>query len=286
MPHPAVPPGTDLAALEQVACEAARAAGRLVVEDRPRDLGVTSKSTRTDVVTEMDQRSQELLVEVLTRLRPGDGVLGEEEGGVAGTSGVTWVVDPIDGTVNYLYEIPQYAVSVAAVVGDPTVPGEWTSLAGAVLDPSSGALFHAHLGGGARLTTATGTTALRASDATELALSLVGTGFGYDREVRTRQAQALVEVIGEVRDIRRMGSAALDLCAVARGHLDGYYESGLNAWDRAAGELVAREAGALVGGPDGPDAARELTWAAAPGIADALADLARRVTARHRPLDG
>jgi myo-inositol-1(or 4)-monophosphatase len=278
---PGIPEGTDVAALAEVACSVAREAGRLVVDQRPRDLEVASKSTRTDVVTEMDRRSQELIVAELGRRRPDDAVMGEEEGGRDGGSGITWVVDPIDGTVNYLYDIAQYAVSVAAVVGDPTVPGRWRSVVGAVLEPVTGELFHAHLGGGSRLTTAAGTIPLRASTATDLGMALVATGFGYAPQLRGRQARALVEVLPQVRDIRRCGSAALDLCSVACGRLDGYYETGLNAWDRAAGQLVATEAGALVGGPVDATPTTDLTWASAPGIAGPLSALARDVTARH-----
>ena len=128
-----LPAGTDPAALERVACEVAEAAGRLILEERPAQLGVSAKSTATDPVTVMDQRSQELLLRLLGERRPDDGVVGEEEGGVAGRSGVTWVVDPIDGTVNYMYDIPSYAVSVAAVVGDTGRPGAWQPIAGAVL---------------------------------------------------------------------------------------------------------------------------------------------------------
>jgi myo-inositol-1(or 4)-monophosphatase len=280
-PGPASVENLDLDALEQVACEVAGAAGRLVVEDRPADLGVSAKSTRTDVVTEMDRRSQALILAELARRRPDDAVLGEEEGDRSGTSGVTWVVDPIDGTVNYLFGIPHYAVSVAAVVGDLADPGGWWPVAGAVLEPVSGELCHAHLGGGARLTGRDGTRTLRVGGASDLGLALVATGFGYDAAVRERQARALVEVVVTVRDIRRQGSAALDLCDVACGRVDAYYETGLNAWDRAAGQLVATEAGALLGGPvDGtPDV--DLTWAAAPGVAEAFAALVRRVTAAH-----
>ncbi len=272
--------GVDAAGLEAVACAVAREAGRLVVDERPDELGVSAKSTRTDVVTEMDQRSQELLLRRLAVLRPDDAVLGEEEGGRTGTSGVTWVVDPIDGTTNYLYGDPQYSVSVAAVVGDPAVPGAWEAVAAAVLNPPSGELFHAHRGGGARLTSGAVTRALRVNAVHDLGLSLVGTGFGYAAEVRERQARLLVELLPRVRDVRRHGSAALDLCAVACGRLDGYYETGLNPWDRAAGELVAAEAGARVGGPVDEVPTRDLTWAAAPGIADELSALVRDLTAR------
>ncbi|PKW25554.1 inositol monophosphatase family protein [Phycicoccus duodecadis] len=278
---PAVPDGLDVAALEAVAVDVARAAGRLVVDERPDDLGMSEKSSRTDVVTEMDQRSQELVLDLLAQRRPDDAAMGEEEGGRTGTSGVTWVVDPIDGTTNYLYSVPAYAVSVAAVVGDPAVPGAWRAVAGAVFNPATDELFHAHRGGGARLTARTGTTVLRVSTETDLALSLVGTGFGYAAATRARQARILVDLLPQVRDIRRAGSAALDLCAVACGRLDGYYESGLNVWDRAAGELVALEAGAVLGGLDGDVADRDLTWTAGPGLAPVFAGLVRDLTRTH-----
>ncbi len=275
-----VPEGVDPADLERVACDVARDAGRLVLDERPADLGFTAKSSRTDVVTEMDQRSQQLLLDRLADLRPDDAVLGEEEGGRRGTSGVTWVVDPIDGTTNYLYGVPDYSVSVAAVVGDPGLPGEWQAVAAAVFNPPSGELFHAHRGGGARLSTPAGSHTLRVNATDDLGLSLVGTGFGYAAEVRERQARLLVELLPRIRDLRRHGSAALDLCAVACGRLDAYYETGLHPWDRAAGELVATEAGAVLGGPVDDVPTRDLTWAAAPGVAQALSALVRELTAR------
>ncbi|WP_377642172.1 inositol monophosphatase family protein [Oryzobacter terrae] len=278
---PDEPRDLDPAALEDVACRVVRAAGRLVVDERPTELGVSSKSSETDPVTEMDQRSQELVLRLLAELRPDDAVLGEEEGGRPGTSGVTWVVDPIDGTVNYLYGIPAYAVSLAAVVGDPSTPGAWEAVAGAVLGPVTDELFHAHRGGGARLTTPAGTRTLRATGATDLSMALVGTGFSYASDVRARQAALLAELLPRVRDIRRHGSAALDLCSVGAGRLDAYYETSLNAWDRAAGELVAREAGAVIGGPVGDVADPDLTWASAPGLADTFGPLVRDLTARH-----
>ena len=191
------------------------------------------------------------------------------------------MVDPIDGTVNYLYGIPSYAVSVAAVTGDPTRPGHWDSVAGAVLNPVTGELFHAHRGGGARLTTPGGTRTLRATLATELGMALVGTGFGYAASMRARQAALLVDLLPRVRDIRRHGGAALDLCGLAAGRLDAYYETALNAWDRAAGQLVAREAGAVVGGPVDDVPTRELVWGAAPGLAAEFGDLVRELSARH-----
>ncbi|MGL5819260.1 MAG: inositol monophosphatase family protein [Phycicoccus sp.] len=276
--------GIDPADLVDIARAVAERAGRLIVDERPADLDVAEKSTRTDPVTEMDRRSQQLLVDLLAEQRPTDGVLGEEDEGVTGTSGVTWVLDPIDGTVNYLYGLSGYAVSVAAVVGDPKTEGSWATVAGAVHDPVLGETFYARLGGGARLATGHGTTSLRTSACTDLGLALVATGFGYAAAVREQQARGLVDIIGRVRDIRRSGSAALDLCAVAAGRVDGYYESGLNAWDRAAGQLVVREAGGVVGGAVDDEPGRMLTWAATPGIASALNALVRETTARHLSL--
>lgn len=281
-----LPDGVDAATLEDLACGVARAAGRLVVDDRPEDLGVASKSTATDPVTEMDQRSQELIVRLLGQARPDDAVLGEEEGGSTGTSGLTWVVDPIDGTVNYLYGIPSYAVSVAVVTGDPVRPGHWRAVAGAVLNPVTGELFHAHHAGGARLTTGGGTRTLRVTGPTDLAMALVGTGFGYAASTRARQAALLVDLLPQVRDLRRHGSAALDLCALAAGRLDAYYETALNPWDHAAGELVAREAGCRLGGPVDDVPTRDLVWGAAPGISAVFGALVRELSARHvGPLD-
>src|SRR5699024_716017 len=146
----AMPEGIDPATLLEVAERVALEAGRLIVDERPRDLGVVeTKSSATDVVTVMDQRSQDHLLARLGELRPEDGFAGEERGGRAGDSGITWVVDPIDGTVNYLYGVPAYAVSVAAVLGDPSSPGGWRPVAGAVVNPVTGERYTASLGGGA-----------------------------------------------------------------------------------------------------------------------------------------
>jgi myo-inositol-1(or 4)-monophosphatase len=263
-----------------VADEVAREAARLVVDARPDTLGVGAKSTPTDVVTEMDQRSQDLILARLVAARPGDGVHGEEEGGVTGTTGITWLVDPIDGTVNYLYALPPYAVSVAAVVGDVTTPGAWAPVAGAVVNAATGEVFTGRVGGGAWLTEPSGSRRrLRASGCSDLSRALVGTGFSYAAEVRSLQARGLLEVLPRVRDIRRAGSAALDICSVAAGRLDAYYESGVQAYDMAAGLVVATEAGALVGGLGhaGPD----LTWLCAPGLADTFPPLVEAVTREH-----
>ncbi|AKU19001.1 inositol monophosphatase family protein [Luteipulveratus mongoliensis] len=260
-PEPTLGPA-DLGTLETIACELAREAGRLVVDERPAGLGVSAtKSSRTDIVTIMDTRSEQLLRERLAERRPDDGVLGEEGDSTAGTSGITWVVDPIDGTVNYLYDIPQYAVSVAACVGDTTRPGAWRAVAGAVYHPVLDEMFHAREGAGAFLRTTTGVHALSVSSVSRLDEALLGTGFGYDAQKRARQGAVVARVLPEVRDIRRAGSAALDLCAVAAARLDVYYESGLNPWDLAAGELIVREAGGEVVGRGGGPASADLVVA-------------------------
>lgn len=275
-----VPAGVDPVDLRDTAEAVAREAARLIVDERPRDLGVAeTKSSATDVVTVMDQRSQDLLLTRLGERRPEDGFHGEERGGRAGTSGITWVVDPIDGTVNYLYGIPAYAVSVAAVVGDPAVPGAWRPVAGAVVNPVTGECFTAALGAGARVAVGDGPQrVLRVGDAA-LGMSLCGTGFGYDPDRRRWQGQVVAGVLPHVRDIRRLGSAALDLCRVADGSLDVYYERGLNPWDMAAGWLVATEAGGLVTDLDGAHPDASMTIAGAPGNHAALRDLLTRVVA-------
>lgn len=268
----------DLAELELLAIGAAKAAGALIVDERPDDLGVSAKSSPTDAVTVMDQRSQDLLVHYFADRRPLDGVYGEEEGGKRSRSGITWVVDPIDGTVNYLYGNPAYAVSVAAVRGDPATRGSWTPIAGAVYNPVSGELFHAHEGGGARLTVGVSSRPLSVRHPEHLGMALVGTGFGYAAERREAEAAALVEILPRIRDIRREGSAALDLCRVACGRLDAHYEVGLHVWDMAAGLLVAREAGAVAGGLVDEHPSHDLAWVSAPSVAQDLAELVRRVT--------
>ncbi len=281
-----LPPDVDPVALVAVAEQVALEAGRLIVDERPEDLGVAeTKSSMTDVVTVMDQRSQDLLLARLGELRPEDGFAGEEKGGRPGTSGVTWVVDPIDGTVNYLYGFPAYAVSVAAVVGDVSVVGGWRPVAGAVVNPATGERFTASLGGGARRAVGETVRALRAGSP-ELGLALCGTGFGYDADRRRWQGEVLAEVLPRVRDIRRAGSAALDLCRVADGSLDAYYERGLNPWDFAAGWLVAEEAGAVVTNLAGGHPETSMTIAAGPSLHADLQALLGEIVARVGPETG
>jgi myo-inositol-1(or 4)-monophosphatase len=261
-------PIDDLAAygeLLTLAMAIAREVGdRLREVRRAGKLEVTTKSTATDMVTDMDVWAEQHIVGRLLDARPADGVLGEEGSDVSGTSGVVWCIDPIDGTTDYLYGHTGYSVSIAALVeGEPVV--------GVVHDPALDQQFTAVRGFGAWRDHEP----LRTSTLADLSLALVGTGFSYRAERRARQAALLTTVLPRVRDIRRMGGAALDLCSVGCGRLDAFYEHGLNAWDIAAGGLVAVEAGARL-----TDLAGEPTWTgdvvvAPPALHDALLDLLR-----------
>jgi myo-inositol-1(or 4)-monophosphatase len=259
---------------ERLAAEAADFVRRRRVEvfgnpQPAEDAAVRTKSTPTDPVTVVDTETERLLRDRLAELRPGENILGEEEGGsTGGRDGLTWVLDPIDGTVNFVYGIEAYAVSVG-------VQRDGVSLAGAVANVPAGLLYSAALGHGAHVKRDGAATPLRASAAVDLSMSLVGTGFSYSREQRARQAQTLVGLLPAVRDVRRIGSCALDLCLVAAGALDGYYEDGVHVWDWAAGALIAAEAGARLRLPPADRAAGRI-MAAAPGIADALTDELRR----------
>jgi myo-inositol-1(or 4)-monophosphatase len=215
-------------------------------------------------VTAVDTASEELIVRRLLEARPDDGVLGEEGAAREGTSGVRWVVDPIDGTVNFLYGLPAYAVSIAAEVDGRTE-------AGVVLNVATGELFSAVRGQGAWLT-APGAAAmqLHGSAPASLDRTLVATGFGYRVEQRRAQGAVVAQLLPRVRDIRRNGCASLDLCAVAAGRVDAYYELDLKPWDHAAGALVAEEAGLVVTGTGGRPFAQPMAVAAAPSIAEDL----------------
>jgi myo-inositol-1(or 4)-monophosphatase len=234
-----------------------------VLRERPLDLDVLStKSSPTDVVTIMDRAAEKVVLDGLASARPDDAVISEESGGSEGSTGVSWLVDPLDGTVNYLYGIPHYAVSIAAAVdGTPTC--------GAVVDVERGLTYTAVAGRGSHVDGVP----IRCSDQTDPAFALVGTGFNYEVELRTRQAAAMSRVLPAVRDIRRAGSAALDLCAVACGQLDAFFEAGMYPWDWAAGGLIAREAGARVDGLVGKPPGRNTTLAANPALFDALHEL-------------
>jgi fructose-1,6-bisphosphatase/inositol monophosphatase family enzyme len=225
--------------------------------------GLDSKSSMTDMVSDADRRAEDAISALLRAERPEDGLLGEEGLSVEGTSGRRWVVDPLDGTTNYLYRYRAWCVSVGLEDADG-------GLVGVVHDPLAGETFHAERGGGAWVNRSP--IRVRDGEGAGLERALIATGFGYDPEVRAGQAEVLRRVLPAVRDIRRAGAAALDLCHVACGRLDGYYERGVKPWDYAAGALIVQEAGGIVlaleGGRSGVAAAR-------PGLAEELVELTR-----------
>jgi myo-inositol-1(or 4)-monophosphatase len=246
-----------------LARDTAHEAADLIRELRPEgrvDVAAT-KTSPTDAVTEVDTAAERLIRERIGAARPDDGFVGEEGGRQPGTSGVDWVIDPIDGTVNFVYGVPAYAVSIgvevdgvvrAGVVVDVPLRTEYTALRGEGAwrrDPSGGPAV-----------------AMQAPVASDLTHALVATGFGYDPEQRARQAKALAEMLSRVRDIRRIGSAALDLCSLAAGRVDAYVEEGLQPWDRAAGVLIAREAGVVVTGRHADEPDESLVVAAGPAL--------------------
>jgi fructose-1,6-bisphosphatase/inositol monophosphatase family enzyme len=229
--------------LVRLAERLARTVGQEIVRRRADGLvEVTTKSSTTDMVTEVDRAAEHLIVEALREARPADGIIGEEGAARDGTSGIRWLVDPIDGTTNFLYGLPGWAVSIAAVDDDGPV-------AGAVSVPTFAELFSGARGHGAHLDGRV----IHCSAKADLATALVGTGFSYQRERRVDQGAIMAALLPHVRDVRRFGAASVDLCSVAAGRLDVYYEEGLAPWDLAAGEVIAREAGAVLsdttGGP-------------------------------------
>ena len=290
--RPGGSPRGSTAGLLELATTMAVAAGRLLLGQGGRPEVVATKSSPTDVVTEADRAAEALIRGLIGEARPGDRILGEEggetggagsgvgeggggAGGAGGKSRVRWIVDPLDGTVNYLYGLPDWAVSVAA-------EADGTVVAGAVFVPRRDELFSAALGGGAWLSG--GALDWRGEDAPQpvrlacntgvpLDRALVATGFGYAAGRRLIQGEVLAGVLPRVRDIRRGGSAAVDLCSVASGSVDAYYERGVNLWDIAAGGLIAAEAGARVTGLHGRPAGSSMTVAAAPALLGALHDL-------------
>ena len=262
-----VPAGVDPPELLDVALRAAASAAELITTGRPARLAIDTKSSPTDLVTEMDRRAEALIAEVIHAERPDDLIHGEEDVGGTGTrtgdpDTVTWWVDPIDGTTNYVSDHPGYAVSVAATVGD-------VAIAGVVADPTHGRTYRASLGGGAWC----GDVRLHVPDPPEPAHALVATGFSYVAAERRLQVERLSRVADRIRDVRRMGAAALDLCSVASGRVDAYFEAGLSRWDYAAGALVATEAGAVVCGLDGGPVRPGSVLCAHPRLAARLVDL-------------
>lgn len=263
------PQGLDLVAalglhpLLPLAWSAASEAARVLRDERPTEMRSAAKSSPTDTVTEMDTRSERLLIARLLGERPADGLLGEEGGERFGTSGVRWVVDPLDGTVSYLYGLPTWGVSVAAEEhGQTTV--------GVVITPVFDEGYLAVAGAGAWHVRGGRASRLRLDAMDDLSMALVATGFGYRPQQRQRQAEVLRDLLPQVRDLRRTGSAVVDFCWLARGRLDAYYEAGLNAWDLAAGALIAHEAGAVVRGLRSDDYSSGVMVASRPGIADDL----------------
>ena len=259
--------------LLDLAVATAREAAELVARERGSAAArVDVKSSPTDVVTAVDRASERLITARLLEARPDDGLLGEEGADRAGSSGVRWVVDPIDGTVNFLYGLRGYAVSIAAQV-------EGTTVAGAVLDVPTGELFTATAGGGAFLSTPAEPQPVRLSGnrPDSLGQTLVATGFGYRAEQRRAQGAVVARLLPQVRDIRRHGSSALDLCTVAAGRLDAYYELDLKPWDHAAGALVAAEAGLVVTGLPGRPFAEPMAVAVPQTVAGPFLELLSRL---------
>ena len=273
-------PAPESRQLADLACAVAEEAGDLLMAGRGHVSVVQTKSSPTDVVTEMDRAAEDLIRRRLQAARPGDSILGEERGQTGNAAMVRWIVDPLDGTVNYLYGLPEWAVSVAAEV-------DGVITAAAVCVPLQRSMFTATLGGGAWLRSAwlDGAQRLSCNSGVPLADALIATGFSYGAGQRAEQGKIVAEVLPRVRDIRRAGAAAVDLCSVAAGRVDGYYEQGVHYWDIAAGGLIAREAGAVVGGLRGQPAGEELTLAADPVLFAELQDLLARLGAGRPAAD-
>jgi myo-inositol-1(or 4)-monophosphatase len=244
--------------LRDLALATAREAGDLIVRLRAEGVEVAgTKSSDTDIVTRADQAAEALVKQRLLGARPGDGLVGEEGDDLPGTSGVVWIVDPIDGTVNYLYGLPHFAVSIAAEVHGEVV-------AGVVVAPALALEYVATLGGGA---TCNGRP-VRPRAVVPLAERLVATGFSYEQPARARQAAYIASLLPRVRDLRRLGSCALDLCGVASGTLDAYVEEGAHIWDHAAAGLVVLEAGGILEVARSPGGKRLLICAPREGFAE------------------
>jgi myo-inositol-1(or 4)-monophosphatase len=231
------------------------------LSDRPDSFDINQKSSARDFATHMDHASEKMIVSAILAARPNDGIIGEEGAHRDSASGITWVIDPIDGTVNYFYNLPGWNISIAA-------KDEEGVLIGIVYAPTLNSLWRASRGGGAFLNDR----AIHCSDASELKAALIATGFSYDLEERVRQGEKIATLIPKVRDIRRNGAAAVDLCHVASGAVDGYFETGLKEWDLAAGGLIAREAGALVTGRKSAPAGEAMAIAAGPTLHALLTD--------------
>jgi len=270
-PHDGTHPAPTALELCDLASDVAVRAGKLVMEGLHRgNLAVQTKTSSTDMVSEVDRAAEELIVNHLRSARPHDAIVGEEGANDHGTSGVRWVVDPIDGTTNFLYGLHGFSVSIAAEL-------DGTTVAGVVHIPMHHETFTAALGHGARCNG----DIITANATDDPSLALVATGFSYEPGRRRRQAAVLTSVLPAVRDLRRLGAASVDLCAVACGRVDGYYERGLQPWDYAAGALVATEAGAMVGDLDGGPPSPGFTLAANPLLWPKLAQILEDAGARN-----
>ncbi len=239
--------------LLDIALGIAKKAGEMLVQ-RPLIFEVTSKSVAIDIATQMDRDSEKLIVESILSARPGDGIIGEEGSSRSSSTGITWVIDPIDGTVNYLYGLPGWSVSIAAKDGSEV-------LAGVVHSPTVGSTWTASKGGGAFFNSHP----ISCNSEISLDRALIGTGFAYDVRERVDQGRVIASLIPKIRDLRRMGSAAVDICYVAMGAFDGYFELGLKEWDLAAASLIAAESGALISTDS-----HGITCCAGPGLYPAL----------------
>ena len=267
--------GHDWVGLADLAEHAATQAAALLRDGLDQaQVEIETKSTGTDMVSEMDRAAERLIVDLLLAARPDDGILGEEGAARTGTSGLRWVIDPLDGTTNYLYRHPGFSVSIGvepigAEPGETDLDRGRRAGAGVVLDILTGDCFRAVRGEGA---TRNGEP-ITVSAETDLARALVSTGFGYAPERRQGQVAVLSRVIAQIRDIRRVGSAALDLCSVACGRVDALYELGLAPWDRAAGVLIAAEAGAVITYLPSSEPGAMTTVAAPAALSDPLISL-------------
>ena len=241
--------------LRDLAVEIAKNAGSLLMQ-RPAQMDISTKSSDIDIVTQMDRASERFIVDAILKVRPEDGIIGEEGADRPSKSGYTWVIDPIDGTVNYLYDMAGWSVSIA-------VKDQKGTIVGVVYSPTIDSLYSATRGGGAFLNGSK----ISCNDPIELNRALIATGFAYRSELRKEQVVQFNELILKIRDYRRNGSAAIDICHVASGQVDGYYEMGLLEWDRAAAELIASEAGAKI------SVHGELTIAAGPYLYGKLSEV-------------
>ena len=240
--------------LVSLAEEVARAAGALLMQ-RPDSFTFTEKSSAVDFATQMDQQAESLIVKSLLAARPDDGIIAEEGAAQPSKSGITWVIDPLDGTVNYLYGLPGWNISIAAKNQEGVI-------AGVVFAPTINSLWKATKGGGAYLNNK----AIKCNDPVNLNLALIATGFSYDLELRKEQGARIQKLIPQIRDLRRNGAAAVDLCYVAMGAVDAYFESSLKEWDFAAGGLIASEAGALISGRTGGSPDGDMVVCAGPSL--------------------